>query len=90
MPRRFPREIAVVTGMVGAAGGIGGFYLPTMLGVLKDSTGTYLSGLCVYAGMVAVAVLVLAVIGRRWTATWLAPLRTPEQAPAPVATQAAA
>jgi len=90
VPRRFPSEIAVVTGMVGAAGGIGGFYLPTMLGVLKDSTGTYLSGLCVYAGMATIAVLVVAVAGRRWTATWLAPLRTRAHQPVPAATRVSA
>ena len=73
--------------MVGAAGGVGGFYLPTMLGVLKDATGTYLTGLCVFAGMATIAVLVLAVVGRRWTATWLAPLRTPAHATAPVASE---
>jgi len=91
VPRRFPSEIAVVTGMVGAAGGIGGFYLPTMLGVLKDSTGTYLSGLCVYAGMATIAVLVVGVAGRRWTATWLAPLRSRStHQPAPIATRVSA
>ena len=80
VPRRFPREIAVVTGMVGAAGGIGGFYLPTMLGILKDATGTYLTGLCTYAGLATLAVLVVAVAGRRWRATWLAPLHMPAPA----------
>ena len=29
VPQRFPREIGVITGVVGAAGGIGGFFLPT-------------------------------------------------------------
>lgn len=76
VPRRFPREIAMVTGMVGAAGGVGGFYLPTMLGLLKDATGTYLSGLCVYSAMALLGVTVLAIAGRRWRATWLAPLRS--------------
>lgn len=33
-----------VTGFVGAAGGIGGFFPPIMLGVIKDMTGTYAFG----------------------------------------------
>ena len=36
VPQRFPREIGVLTGIVGAAGGIGGFFLPNLLGGLKQ------------------------------------------------------
>ena len=32
VPQRFPREIGVVTGIVGAAGGLGGFVLPNRSG----------------------------------------------------------
>ena len=32
VPQRFPKEIGVVTGVVGAAGGVGGFLLPVLLG----------------------------------------------------------
>ncbi len=35
VPQRFPDEIGVVTGIVGAAGGLGGFVLPTLLGSLE-------------------------------------------------------
>ena len=41
VPLRFARDIGVVTGLVGAAGGLGGFFLPSLLGLLKDLTGTY-------------------------------------------------
>lgn len=41
VPLRFPREIGVVTGLVGAAGGFGGFLLPTALGSLKQLTGGF-------------------------------------------------
>jgi MFS transporter, NNP family, nitrate/nitrite transporter len=41
VPQRFPREIGVLTGLVGAAGGIGGFVLPTLLGVAKGSMGSF-------------------------------------------------
>ena len=70
VPLRFQREIGVITGLVGAAGGLGGFFLPSILGMLKDITGTYAIGLlalsvvCVW-GMT----LVLAVSGG-WGLTW--------------------
>lgn len=35
----FPENIGVVSGMVGLAGGFGGFLLPIMFGALKDVTG---------------------------------------------------
>jgi NNP family nitrate/nitrite transporter-like MFS transporter len=41
VPQRFAREIGVVTGIVGAAGGVGGFVLPIVLGVLKQTTGSF-------------------------------------------------
>jgi NNP family nitrate/nitrite transporter-like MFS transporter len=41
VPQRFPREIGVVTGLVGAAGGVGGFFLPNLLGLMKRWTGDY-------------------------------------------------
>jgi len=72
VPQRFPKEIAVVTGLVGAAGGLGGFLLPTMLGALKDATGTYFSGFAVFALMAGVALTIVTVAGRRWARTWLA------------------
>jgi NNP family nitrate/nitrite transporter-like MFS transporter len=38
---RFPRETGTVTGLVGAAGGLGGFFPPLLLGLVKDATGSY-------------------------------------------------
>jgi NNP family nitrate/nitrite transporter-like MFS transporter len=33
-----------VTGLVGAAGGLGGFFPPLVLGLVKEQTGTFLPG----------------------------------------------
>ncbi|HEX5105079.1 MAG TPA: nitrate/nitrite transporter [Pirellulaceae bacterium] len=52
IPQRFQREIGVVTGIVGAAGGVGGFILPSVLGLAKQWTGSFSLGL---AGLSAVA-----------------------------------
>jgi MFS transporter, NNP family, nitrate/nitrite transporter len=49
VPQRFPREIGVMTGLVGAAGGLGGFILPNVLGVLRGMTGSFSGGFLVFA-----------------------------------------
>lgn len=33
-----------MTGIVGAAGGLGGFFPPLVMGVVKDATGDYVMG----------------------------------------------
>jgi NNP family nitrate/nitrite transporter-like MFS transporter len=48
VPQRFPKEIGVITGIVGAAGGIGGFFLPNLLGTLKEYTGSYAGGFLIF------------------------------------------
>jgi len=44
VPQYFPKETATVTGLVGAFGGLGGFFPPLVLGVLRDATGAYTWG----------------------------------------------
>jgi NNP family nitrate/nitrite transporter-like MFS transporter len=39
-----PGRTGAVTGLVGAAGGLGGFFPPLVLGTLKDATGSYAWG----------------------------------------------
>jgi NNP family nitrate/nitrite transporter-like MFS transporter len=38
-----------VTGVVGAAGGLGGFFPPLVLGVVRDATGSYALGFILLA-----------------------------------------
>ncbi len=63
VPQRFRREIGAVSGLVGAAGGIGGFFLPSALGLFKDLTGTYATGFAVFA---AVCVLIVPAMTLFW------------------------
>ena len=42
---RYRDRIGVLTGLVGAAGGLGGFFLPTILGTVKDVFGSFGPGL---------------------------------------------
>lgn len=41
VPQQFPRSTGAVTGIVGAAGGLGGFFPPLVLGIVKDATGAF-------------------------------------------------
>ncbi len=44
VPLYFPKSKGAVTGVVGAAGGLGGFFPPLLMGVVKDSTGDFVLG----------------------------------------------
>ncbi len=44
VPQYFPKETGTVTGLVGAFGGLGGFFPPIELGLVKDATGNYTIG----------------------------------------------
>jgi len=70
VPQRFPERIGLVTGIVGAAGGLGGFFLPTLLGMAKDYTGSYRAGLLVCVGVFVVGTIVLLELGARWAQRW--------------------
>lgn len=41
IPTYFPREVGVVGGLVGVLGGLGGFFLPIVFGLLLDATGLW-------------------------------------------------
>jgi NNP family nitrate/nitrite transporter-like MFS transporter len=79
--QRFPKEIGVITGIVGAAGGVGGFFLPTVFGYLKGMTGSYGTGFAAFAATAGVCTCVLTVLRPRWEATFLAGTQSSEQAP---------
>ena len=47
----FPKDIGLASGVVGAAGGVGGFLLPLLAGTIKGLTGSYELGLWLFAGV---------------------------------------
>jgi MFS transporter, NNP family, nitrate/nitrite transporter len=53
----FPRNTGIVTGVVGAAGGIGGFFPPMVMGAVRDLTGSYQLGLVLLALFAAFCLL---------------------------------
>ena len=70
-PQRFGGEMGLITGLVGMAGGLGGFYLASSLGVSKQFTGSYQAGLLIFAALAFVALLGVSLVRKRWT-TWSA------------------
>ncbi len=70
VPLRFRNEIGVVTGLVGAAGGIGGFFLAKTLGWSKALTGGFAAGFWVFAALAALGHFGLARVKTRWRTTW--------------------
>ena len=73
VPLRFRKEIGVMTGVVGAAGGLGGFFLPTLLGFFKDTLGSYGVGFMVFACTSVGALVVLRIVQRGWGFTRIVP-----------------
>jgi NNP family nitrate/nitrite transporter-like MFS transporter len=71
VPQRFPKEIGVLTGIVGAAGGIGGFLLPNLLGSLKQFTGTFSYAFVIFALIALVGAAVLVQVSRTWQGAFL-------------------
>ncbi|WP_336771667.1 nitrate/nitrite transporter [Paenibacillus sp. MMO-58] len=71
VPQRFGDEIGLVTGIVGAAGGLGGYALPLILGNLYQSTGSYTPGFLILCGIALLSVIMLAIAQLDWKKTWI-------------------
>jgi len=59
VPEYFPQSVGAVTGLVGAAGGLGGFFPPLVLGLVRQRTGSFFWGF-VFLGVFALLCLVVA------------------------------
>lgn len=72
VPQRFRAEIGVMTGLVGMAGGIGGFYLASSLGIARQLTGSYQPGFLIFAGLALIALTGITIAKGKWRRTWAA------------------
>jgi NNP family nitrate/nitrite transporter-like MFS transporter len=70
VPQRFGREIGTATGVIGASGGLGGFFLPTLMGSLKALTETFASGLVLFAASALCAMFAMLRVRHQWRAVW--------------------
>lgn len=71
VPLRWPATTAVAGGMIGEIGALGGSILPNLLGQSKQYTGSYSTGLLVYAGIATFVFLVMLAFARVWTRKWV-------------------
>lgn len=60
----FPDAVGAVTGVVGAAGGLGGFFPPLVMAFVKSHTGSYVLGFVALAATAVIALVVLTLMGR--------------------------
>jgi MFS transporter, NNP family, nitrate/nitrite transporter len=75
----FPTDVGAVTGVVGAAGGLGGFFPPLVMALVNGLWGSYVVGFVLFAGVAIACLVVLARV-----ATPAPPPRSPRPgAPAP-------
>ena len=64
VPEWFPDHVGAVTGVVGAAGGLGGFFPPLVMALVKAQTGSYALGFVLMAVVALLALCVLWVESR--------------------------
>jgi NNP family nitrate/nitrite transporter-like MFS transporter len=70
VPQRFQAEIGIMTGLVGFAGGVGGFYLASSLGLAKQFTGSFAPGFLIFSGLAVLALVGVALVKGKWRASW--------------------
>ena len=70
VPQRFQAEIGIMTGLVGMAGGVGGFYLASSLGVAKQVSGSFASGFLIFAGLALLALGGITLVKGKWRSSW--------------------
>ena len=70
VPQRFGKDIGIMTGIVGAAGGIGGTMLIKTLGWSKGAFDGYMAGFLIFAAVVLVAIAGISLVKTRWRTTW--------------------
>ena len=63
---RFQGMMGTASGFIGAAGGIGGFFLPSWFGLLKDFTGSFAGGFLIFGLLSSVAVASVLLMQRWW------------------------
>lgn len=62
VPEWFPDRVGAVTGVVGAAGGLGGFFPPLVMGIVKSATGGYALGFVLMALVAGACLVALAAV----------------------------
>ena len=68
VPQRFSKDIGIMTGLVGCAGGLGGTALIKTLGWSKGAFNSYTEGFLIFGAIVIIAIIGLSIVKKRWRA----------------------
>jgi NNP family nitrate/nitrite transporter-like MFS transporter len=68
----FPKETGTLAGLVGAAGGLGGFFPPIVLGIVRDVTGSYSIAFMLLSEF-ALSALIINLLALQGHAEWFRP-----------------
>ena len=66
VPHRWPYKTGLMTGIIGAAGGIGGFYLPTVNGIVFEATGAYNLAFALFGSVALVCLVIVKLLHAKW------------------------
>jgi len=70
VPQRFGKDIGIMTGLIGAAGGLGGSALIKTFGWSQGAYEGYTAGFLIFAGFVMLAISGISLVKTRWRTTW--------------------
>jgi NNP family nitrate/nitrite transporter-like MFS transporter len=70
VPQRFGKDMGIMTGIVGAAGGLGGTALIKTLGWSLATFESYSAGFLIFAAVAAIALIGISLVKTRWRTTW--------------------
>ena len=70
VPQRFGKDIGIMTGIIGCAGGLGGTALIKTLGWSKEAFNGYTAGFIIFAAVVLIAIVGISMVKTRWRTTW--------------------
>ncbi|MDP3464450.1 MAG: MFS transporter [Sulfuricurvum sp.] len=70
VPQRFGKDIGVMTGLIGAAGGLGGTALIKTFGWSQGAYEGYTAGFLIFGIMVLIAMSGISLVKTRWRTTW--------------------
>ena len=70
VPQRFGKDIGVMTGLIGMAGGLGGTALIKTFGWSQGAYEGYTAGFLIFGSMTLIAISGISLVKTRWRTTW--------------------
>jgi NNP family nitrate/nitrite transporter-like MFS transporter len=70
VPQRFGKDIGIMTGIIGAAGGLGGSALIKTFGWSQATFEGYTAGFLIFGIVVMIAISGISLVKTRWRTTW--------------------